>query len=180
MDLVLVSGGPDSLVLAEDYAGAGAAFLHVAYSHPAAEHEAAAVAKWATRRGVDVFTAAVPMIATQLGDGNGPCVVPARNLVLVALAGNFAAAIGASRVLLGACAADFEYPDCNEEFAKAASALLNPWGVEVCLPLVQVDKAAILRRANELGILAESWSCYRPSADRPCGDCSSCLWRAIQ
>lgn len=186
MDLVLFSGGVDSLVLgseaiAEHRLGL---LLHIVYPHPAQSHErravTAATLSW-HRLGVSavLMEAHLPLAAEALaaGVGAGGCrVVPGRNLAFIALAVNLAASRGLRRVLLGATAADRAgYPDCRPDFIAAASALSAPWGVEVTAPLIDCDRGEVLRRGAAAGApLGTAWSCYQPDGGLPCGRCGSC------
>lgn len=186
MDLVLFSGGVDSLVLASEAIAEHrlGLLLHVVYPHPAQSHErravAAATLSW-HRLGVSapVMEAHLPLSAEALATGVGAAgcrVVPGRNLAFIALAVNLAAAYGLRRVLLGATAADHDgYPDCRPDFVAAVSALSAPWGVEVAAPLIGCDRAEVLRRGAAAGApLGAAWSCYQPGEHGPCGRCGSC------
>ena len=115
--------------------------------------------------------------------------VPARNLVLLALACAFAEARGAEAVGIGVNALDYSgYPDCRPEFVRAfaEAARLGPrCGVEgkpvrLLTPLQDLSKAQILARARALGVPVErTLSCYDPDAQgRPCGGCDACRLRA--
>lgn len=186
MDLVLFSGGVDSLVLASEAVAERrlGLLLHVVYPHPAQSHErravAAATLEW-HRLGVSapILEAHLPLSADTLSAGVGAAgyrVVPGRNLALIALAVNLAAARGLRRVLLGATASDRDgYPDCRPDFVAAVSALSAPWGVEVAAPLVDCSRADVLRRGAVAGApLGTAWSCYQPDGCAPCGRCGSC------
>ncbi len=115
--------------------------------------------------------------------------VPARNLVLLALACAFAEARGAEAVGIGVNALDYSgYPDCRPEFVRAfaeAARLGTRCGVEgkpvrLLTPLQDLSKAQILARARALGVPVErTLSCYDPDAQgRPCGGCDACRLRA--
>jgi len=115
--------------------------------------------------------------------------VPARNLVLLALACSFAEARGAEAVAIGVNALDYSgYPDCRPEFVRAfaeAARLGTRCGVEgaplrLLTPLQELSKAQILARARALGVpVARTVSCYDPSAaGTACGRCDACRLRA--
>lgn len=115
--------------------------------------------------------------------------VPARNLVLLALAAAFAEARGAQAIGIGVNALDYSgYPDCRPEFVRAfaeAARLGTRCGVEgaplrVLAPLQDLSKAQILARARALGVPVErTLSCYDPRADgAACGRCDACRLRA--
>lgn len=112
--------------------------------------------------------------------------VPARNTVLLALAGAFAEARGARAIYIGATAVDYSgYPDCRPAFLKAferALALGTKAGVEgrliqIRAPLLRKAKADIVRLAVRLNVPLElTWSCYL-GGQVACGRCDSCALR---
>ncbi len=115
--------------------------------------------------------------------------VPARNTVFLAIALAWAEVLAARDIFIGANAVDYSgYPDCRPEFIAAFERLSNlatRAGVEgdpfhIRAPLIEMSKAEIIRRGNELGVdYALTTSCYAPAADgRPCGACESCRIRA--
>ena len=186
MDLVLFSGGVDSMVIAAEALADGrlGMLLHVVYEHPAQSHERRAVAAatlgW-HRLGLSVpmVEVSLPLCAEALAVGVGVAghrPVPGRNLAMIALAVNVAAARGLRRVLFGATAEDVAgYPDCRPDFVAAANTLSAPWGVEVAAPLIGCDRTEVLRRGAAAGApLGAAWSCYQPSEQGPCGRCGSC------
>ena len=179
--LVLCSGGPDSLVLAERarLSGRLRMLLFAWYDHPANREESAAVFRYMTAAGVEaVEVNMTAMHARELANDDGPRVVPGRNLVLLSVAINRAAALGCSEVWIGANAADQrDYPDCRPGYLDAVSALGAPWGVRVVAPLVDTEKPQIIEEAARLGVLDGSWSCYAPVDRDPCGCCASCVER---
>jgi len=119
--------------------------------------------------------------------------VPARNTVFLSVALGWAEVLGARDLFCGVNAIDTSgYPDCRPEFLAAFEALAqvataaDPRGTpyRVHAPLLELDKAAIVRRATELGVdLALSHTCYDPvvaaGATRPlaCGRCDACTLR---
>jgi 7-cyano-7-deazaguanine synthase len=115
--------------------------------------------------------------------------VPARNTVLLALLLGHAEVLGAVDLFIGANAVDYSgYPDCRPEFLTAFAALANLATVagaedgarfQVHAPLIDLTKAEIILRGNELGLdYGITHSCYDPDADgRACGDCDSCILR---
>ena len=115
--------------------------------------------------------------------------VPARNTVFLALALAWAETLGAYDIFLGVNCLDYSgYPDCRPEFVQAFQSLANlatAAGVEgrgrfrVHAPLLQLDKAQIIRRGLELGVdYGLTHSCYDPdSTGAACGRCDSCRLR---
>jgi len=114
--------------------------------------------------------------------------VPARNTILLSLALAWAEVLGAEAIFVGANAVDYSgYPDCRPEYLRAFEAMANlatkaaveGRRIEVCGPLVDLPKAAIVKLALELGVdPAETVSCYQPDAEgRACGACDACRIR---
>jgi 7-cyano-7-deazaguanine synthase len=115
--------------------------------------------------------------------------VPARNTIFLSLALGWAEVLGARDLVVGVNALDYSgYPDCRPAFVRAFEALADVAtraGVEgarfrVHAPLIQLSKADIIRRGNELGLdYGLTHSCYDPApSGRPCGHCDSCVLRA--
>ncbi len=124
--------------------------------------------------------------ARQIGRGVPSTYVPARNMVMLAMASALAEARGARAVYIGANAIDYSgYPDCRPEFLRAlekALALGTRAGVEgdpirIRAPLIRKTKAQIVRLALRLKVPLElTWSCYL-GGPVACGECDSCLLR---
>jgi 7-cyano-7-deazaguanine synthase len=115
--------------------------------------------------------------------------VPARNSIFLALALGWAEVLGARDIVIGVNALDYSgYPDCRPEFVRAfeqLATLATRAGVEgarfrVHTPLIDLSKAAIIRRGFELGLdYGLTHSCYNPLPDgSPCLHCDSCTLRA--
>jgi len=115
--------------------------------------------------------------------------VPARNTVLLSLALSLAESIGAFDLFIGVNAVDYSgYPDCRPEFLRAFEALaavatregaLGRGRTRIHAPLIEMTKAAIVRRGTALGVdFSLTISCYDPdAAGRACGGCDSCVLR---
>lgn len=176
MVIVLMSGGLDSMVLAERARRAGVlgGCVFVDYGHPAAQQEAWHAFAWC--RAHDVRLHVVHVHGLMLGDmadidAPGLRVVPNRNAVLLGIAANFAASVvGCVEVHIGAIADDAAYPDCSAEWIERLGAAFP---MRLSAPLVQWRKAEVVQEARRLG-LDSWWSCYGPGP-LPCGTCSSCL-----
>lgn len=120
----------------------------------------------------------------KIGTGGVPSTyVPGRNTMFLALAASLADAAGADAVVIGANALDYSgYPDCRPAFTRAfektARAGTRRTKLQVLAPLLQLDKAGIVRLAKTVGAPLElTWSCYA-GTPRPCGRCDSCKLRA--
>lgn len=122
------------------------------------------------------------------GDAIPPTYVPARNAVFLSLGMAWAEILGARHLFIGANQVDYSgYPDCRREFLEAferMAALATRAGIEgrpvrIRAPLLDMDKAAIIRRGLALGVdFAATHTCYRPGPDGlACGLCPSCRLR---
>jgi len=114
--------------------------------------------------------------------------VPARNTLFLSLALGLAETLGASDIVAGMNAVDFSgYPDCRPEFVRAFESLAcvaTRAGVQgarfqIHTPLMELDKAGIVRLGLELGVeFALTHSCYDPAPDGgACGRCDACRLR---
>lgn len=109
--------------------------------------------------------------------------VPFRNSNLLAAAVAWAEVLGAEAIFIGANVLDNPgYPDCRPEYFEAFNRLIDlgtrpDTRIRIHTPLINLDKAGIIRLGLELGApLALTWSCYQ-AEDEACGQCSSCLLR---
>jgi 7-cyano-7-deazaguanine synthase len=188
--VVLLSGGLDSTVLAASALKVGRlrACICFRYGQPHMEAEMLAARKWCSDHGVARVVVDVPLpggSAMHTGVGTpGPRVMPGRNLVLIAHAVQYAAAVGAAEVHIGACADDHAaYPDCRPDFVEAAGVVARTYGVEVCAPYLHLRKSDIVGIAHGLGVdIGATWSCYEPRSVgmgfEPCERCNACVLRA--
>lgn len=120
--------------------------------------------------------------------------VPARNTILLALALALAETLGARDLVAGMNALDYSgYPDCRPEFVRAFEALagvatragLEGAGFTVHAPLMELDKAGVIRLGLSLGLdYSLTHTCYDPVADPAtpgvalaCGRCDACRLR---
>lgn len=127
-----------------------------------------------------------------IGAGVPATYVPARNTVFLAVALGWAEVLDATDLFVGVNAVDYSgYPDCRPEFLRAFEALARTAtaaGAErgaqyvVHAPLMELDKAGIVRRAAELDVdLGLTHTCYDPLVDGEsvlsCGRCDACILR---
>lgn len=114
--------------------------------------------------------------------------VPARNTIMLSLALAWAEVLGADDIFIGVNALDYSgYPDCRREYVEAFERMANlatKSAVEgrplrIHAPLIDLDKAQIIRRGYALGLdYGLTVSCYQAdSAGRACGVCDSCRFR---
>lgn len=110
-----------------------------------------------------------------------PTYVPNRNMILLSYAAAYAL-LGESTCLIGGWnAADASnYPDCREAFLEATQNTLKLATLRkftIVRPLIQDDKAAIIRRAVELAApIGLTWTCYLGES-LACGTCDACQLR---
>ncbi len=204
LGIALVSGGMDSLVMAEFCTReSNLALLHVNYGqrtesrelscfHAVAEH-----LKVPTRRRLVVDIGYLAQIGgSALTDdridvpkadlarrGIPVTYVPFRNAHLVAIAVSWAEVIGAKNIYIGAVAVDSSgYPDCRPEFFEAMNEAIRRGtregsGIVVKAPFVHLMKKDIVLMGKSMGVPFErSWSCYR-DGEKACGACDSCALR---
>ncbi|MBK5962603.1 7-cyano-7-deazaguanine synthase QueC [Thiocystis minor] len=126
----------------------------------------------------------------EMGEGIPITYVPARNTVFLSFALAWAEVLGASNLFIGVNALDYSgYPDCRPEYIAAfermanlatAAAVEGRQRIRIHAPLIQLTKAAIIRKGIELGVdYGLTSSCYDPGeSGRPCEQCDSCLLRA--
>lgn len=203
--VALLSGGLDSGVAMALWLDAGHAVtlaLCCDYGQRAAAREAAAATALAARLGVPCRHVALPWLGEFATQGGSALVardavlphgtaehpgdersakavwVPARNVVLVAVAAAAAEALGAGAVLAGFNREEAAtFADNSPEFVAACTRVLasgTRTGVVVESPTLELDKPGIVRAARRLGFAAaDFWSCYEGHAS-PCGVCESC------
>jgi 7-cyano-7-deazaguanine synthase len=180
----MLSGGFDSTVLAAWKKPEKAYFVD--YGQPASKPELHAAHKVAKHLGIELEV--INVTGFHLGSmadptGNaGPRVVAARNLLLVSIGTNRAAADGLGTLMIGATSGDrAAYADCRAEFFDALSALSqSTCGVKVAAPLVKLSKVEVAALAMECRApIGLSWSCYTPNGVEPCGACNACAERSL-
>ena len=121
------------------------------------------------------------------GEGMVTTYVPFRNgLMLSSIAALAMAKYPEDEVdiYLGAHADDAAgnaYADCSEEFTSTIGKAIEigTYGkVHLKAPLVNLNKAGVVKLGLELGTPYElTWSCYN-GGDKPCGKCGTCIDRA--
>ena len=113
--------------------------------------------------------------------------VPFRNGVFLALAAAWAEARGLRDLICGFHVADSpDYPDTTASFVRAmekairagTKAAFGGPGPRVIAPFLGLGKRDIIRKGLALGVdYSYAVSCYA-GAERPCGTCPSCRFRA--
>ena len=181
--VLLFSGGLESTTLAHIALREKQALhcLFVRYGQPAAAAEYDATVGWCRKHAVthaDLILAGISLGEKSSEDGApGPRVVPARNLLLLALAANYATAIGAAEVWYGAHQGDaVEYADCRPRFVDVMGEALGlSEGLRLRAPMLATTRAQVHSLASAVGVdMAGVWSCYTPVLGDACGTCGSC------
>lgn len=115
--------------------------------------------------------------------------VPARNLLFLSLAANFAYDFGAKHIVTGVCETDYAgYFDCRKAFIDSMQNTINlalfgeSIGITIHTPLMYLNKADTVKLAAKLGdecwkALSYSHTCYS-GVFPPCGKCHACHLRA--
>jgi 7-cyano-7-deazaguanine synthase len=120
----------------------------------------------------------------EIGDRVGNAYVPARNLILCALAVSYAEAIGAFDIFIGVYNLS-EYPDSSEKFCAAVeraaqkATIAGRSGKKFKVhSFTNKNKYEAIARAVDEGIdLSLTMSCFSPVNGRPCGICDACVTR---
>ncbi|MBM4275448.1 MAG: 7-cyano-7-deazaguanine synthase QueC [Deltaproteobacteria bacterium] len=109
--------------------------------------------------------------------------VPFRNSLMLAAATAWAEVLRAEAIFIGANVLDNPgYPDCRPEYFAAFNRVIQLGAhpethITIHTPLIQLDKAGIIRLGLSLDAPLElTWSCYTNN-DLACGRCSSCRLR---
>ena len=200
--VVLVSGGLDSCVAAavarQEYE---VAFCHANYGQRTVHRELSASRAQAAFFGVENILEADLTFLGQIGGssltdlrqavpaeaeepaGIPSTYVPFRNSLLLAMATAWAEVLGATAIFIGANFLDNPgYPDCRPAYFEAFKRIIAlgtrpETHIDIKTPLIELDKAGIVRLGLELKAPLElTWSCYL-NEDRACGRCSSCVLR---
>lgn len=171
--LLLLSGGVDSALCSHLLSGRSctASSIFVNYGQPAVRAERAASRAVAAAHGMNWSEITVEGLRV------GPGEIPARNLVLLALASNLAFD-RFSTIVMGIHGGT-TYADCSPLFLREAQHMLDvlTFGtVAVSFPLMDLTKGEILVAAEDAGLLKIGLhSCER--GDVACGCCVSCADR---
>lgn len=126
--------------------------------------------------------------ASEMSDGIPSTYVPARNTIFLSFALAMAESRGIRDIFIGVNAIDYSgYPDCRPEYIAAFQTMGNlatkasvegdPFAIHT--PLIDLQKADIIKRGLELGIdYAMTCTCYDPDLEgNACGQCDACSLR---
>ncbi len=198
--LVIASAGLDSTVVATHLLREGydVRLLHFRYGCRAESRESALIPRIAAALGVSHDILPLPLDFAKDASPllNGGAIagavegaefahewVPARNLVMLALATAYAEAQGFHVIALGNNLEESgAYPDNEEEFTHLFDGLLPyatraGYAVRVVAPVGHLMKHEIVALGLRDGApFSETWSCYQ-GGERHCGDCGPCFMR---
>ena len=181
MDLILLSGGIESTTLLYERRAAGAVqALFVDYGQRAAARERATVQALCAKTGTALTIAPLQHLRAALTDRSTwqPHIpAPARNLLIISLAANYALVAGGTQIFLGVQRDDRRHREAGGDFLAALAATLATFGLGLATPYQDLSKTAVIARGLALGVdYDETYSCLlgRP---RPCGQCPQCAAR---
>ena len=109
--------------------------------------------------------------------------VPFRNAIVLSATVALAESVEAKAVLIGSTGGDTTCPDNSPSFARAYQSVINEGTmtdkpIELVTPLIDLDKAAVIRLGIELDAPFElSWSCHNNIGNIACGGCTNCISR---
>ncbi len=199
----LLSGGMDSAVAAAMAVSKGYEIYALSFDYGQRHRKELACAEMIAgslkakehrilKIGLDVFggSALTADIDVPVGGKNAGDIpvtyVPARNTIMLSYALAYSEVIGADAIFIGANCIDYSgYPDCRPEYFRkfqemadlATKAGVRGRKIKIETPLIDLDKAGIVRKGLELGVpFKDTWSCYK-GGEKACGVCDSCRLR---
>lgn len=197
-NLIIVSGGMDSVTLLHEYKDTIALAVSFDYgsNHNAREIECAkqnceelgiehivillSFIKEYFKSSLLEGAAAVPEGHYQ-SENMRSTVVPFRNGIMLTIACGLAETRGLKRVMIANHGGDHAiYPDCREAFIIELSHAMQAgtWdGVTILAPYTNKDKTYIAKKGAEIGVnFAKTYSCYK-GGEKHCGKCGTCVER---
>ena len=193
--VVLLSGGIDSTVVLAMFKDRGYQCTAVTFNYGQKHYrEILAAGDIAIHYEVEHVVVSVPKLfgpSALLGQKDMPVghaespdatVVPARNIVFLAMGAAIADARGASGLAFGANADDAAgYPDCRRGFIESMRDSIQvgtDHHVWLQAPLLSLNKSEIVQAGYDLDVPFDlTWSCYQ-GGEEPCGSCGACVSRA--
>lgn len=182
--VILLSGGIESSVLLRfEHREGPVRALFIDYGQRAAQRERGAAERQCRALGLaldrlDMAAAGAAFRARQKQRLHVP--IPHRNLVILSLALSYAIQYQARRLGFALNRDDSRaYPSAARPFLNHFAALAHDLGdVELTLPLIDLDKADVIRLGAALGVdFATTYSCLLGRA-RHCGVCPQCHHRS--
>ncbi len=179
--MVLVSGGVESVFLLHQLRPRETLAVHFDYAQRGAARELQAAAFYCGRLGVPLERLPLVDFGTALRDRQEHKLhvpVAQRNLFIVGAAVSAASQWRIPEVVLALNADDLDaYPSAGCDFLQALQALLVTLDMRLSLPLLSWSKADIVRQGSAEGIdWRRSYSCLL-GHERHCGHCDQCRSR---
>ncbi len=173
--IVLLSGGLDSATVLAGCVGSRDECLALGFDYGQPHRIELDHAAWIAAHYKTPFEVASVPAMPKVND----VVFAGRNFVFAAIAIATAQARGFDRIAVGCNASDWErFPDCRPEFWRRLTDCAGAYGVAVATPLIYLSKRDVVEQARLLGVPVENtWSCYSPQDDEPCGECLACTTR---
>jgi len=127
----------------------------------------------------------VPMDREQTNTAPPNTFVPGRNLLFISMAAIVARERNIANLITGVSQTDYSgYPDCRDTFIRSLNTTLNLAMDEqfvIHTPLMWLDKAAVWKLADDLGIYElvknQTVTCYNGMRGDGCGECPACKLR---
>ncbi|WP_077277420.1 7-cyano-7-deazaguanine synthase [Thioalkalivibrio denitrificans] len=182
--VLLLSGGIDSAtLLAMEVSRGPVTPLVVDYGQRGAQREAAASQRLCAAHDLKPVHLDLAAVGERFREGlnrRAHVPLPHRNLVILSLAISYAGRDGSSRVALALNREDLTaYASASSSFLERFRTLANTLqpGLEIATPLIDRDKAGVIRLGHELGVdFAVTWSCLL-GYETHCGSCPQCRQR---
>lgn len=179
-ELILLSGGIESTTLLYDRRGHGGGALFLNYGQRAARAEQAAARDGCLRTGTPLQTIDLRRLRLAFaGPGvfRGHIPLPARNLLAIALAANWALHHHIASVYLGIQRDDTIHSEAQPAVLEPLRATLQGLGIMLHTPYLGLTKRAVVAHGHTLGIdYTRTYSCLTGRAGG-CGRCAQCLAR---
>ncbi len=197
--VVLLSGGLDSTVLTywlkERYDKVFPLYINYGSSHKEREFEAAKRTCQELKLTLEEVTISGNIFSgSSLIDKNVPTpdkmeddihtVVPFRNIIMLSLAASYADKVNAGVIATAPTKEDYEvFRDCRREFHDSLEKTLVLGAkydqlYTISTPFANYLKDEVIRVGFGLDVnFSNTWSCYDPKGDKPCGVCPACQVR---
>lgn len=182
--LVLLSGGIDSAAaLSWSHRKYEAVFALSFRFHHRPYREQLAVYRLLQFYPAKLLEISLPFLGETSGSSHPEGYIPNRNMIYYSIAAYYADLNQCGAIVGGHTAEDSNpFTDASASFLHELETLINKallkHRIQIELPLIQMNKVDVLRKAIELEVpLQHTWSCYQ-NGDVPCGKCISCVERA--
>lgn len=162
----LISGGIDSSIMAQEYAGIN---VYIDFGQKYAKEEKEALNKQGIKYDI---------IKVEGNFNNNDIFIPNRNLTLASLIST----IYDPDIIMMAGLKDDNCIDKNIEAFQDMSNVISKFTnkqVKIISPYFNKTKGEIIQQFKNKQSLINTFSCYKPIDNKPCGDCPACLRRVI-